>query len=146
MADDKTFTQDEVNGFVADARREATSKADEKITTLTGQIETLVKENESSTGIAVQAEERAKEMEKALNETKHSALRYKVGLDKGLPLTVAERLQGDDETALAKDADGLAELLKRPGDGLKPTPQGEGVPEGDENDMNARIRAASGRG
>jgi hypothetical protein len=58
-------------------------------------------------------------------------------------------LQGDDEDALKKDAETLAGLLKdgKGGEGrLKGGPEG-GAPEGpDENDMNARIRAAAGRG
>jgi hypothetical protein len=71
------------------------------------------------------------------------ALRLKVGTDKGLPRTVAMRLQGDSEEEMAADADALLAELK------------PGVPSGDadggkrggtpdpKTDMNALLRAAA---
>jgi hypothetical protein len=59
---------------------------------------------------------------------------------------VIDRLQGDDEEALTKDAETLAGLLKDGSGGegrLKGGPEGD--PKTEPDDMNARIRAAAGK-
>jgi Domain of unknown function (DUF4355) len=131
-----TFTQDQVNSFVAEERRKAQSQIDE-----------IKKEAESNKALATQADEKIKTIEKALNSKEHEALRYKVALDAGLPPAVAARLQGDDEEALKKDADTLSELLKKPeADRGRMAGHGEGAAESSgADDMNARIRAAANK-
>lgn len=130
-----TFTQEQVNSYVAEERR----KADEKI----AQVK---KEAEEKGALATQADERIKEIEANLSEAEKKALKYRVALDAGLPRTVAERLQGDDEEALTKDAAELAELLKKPeADKGRMADLGGGAPE-EPDDMNKMIRKAAGRG
>jgi (p)ppGpp synthase/HD superfamily hydrolase len=132
-----TFSQEQVNSFVAEERR----KADEKI----AKIE---KEANEKGALATQADERIKEIEKNLSAKEHEALKYRVALDSGLPRTVAERLQGDDEAALKKDAEELSELLKKPdaeGGTGRMAGAGAGPPEEGES-MNDLIRKKAGRG
>lgn len=133
----KTFTQDEVNAFVAAERHKGSEK-----------IGALTKERDDLAAFKQGADKFKADAEKEIASTKLAATKYRVGLDKGLPLPVAERLVGDDEESLAKDADTLAELLKKPGDGagkLAGGPSDGGAPDTTQ-DMNARIRAAAGRG
>jgi hypothetical protein len=153
MADEdmtKTFTQDEVNGMIANERRAIEEKYGKTIAEKDKAIESLAKEKDGATALATQADERIKAMEDDLNSTKRDALKFRIGLDKGLPLAVAERLQGDDEAALASDADTLAELLKKPGGNegrLAGGPPEGGKPDKPEDgDMDAMIRRAAGRG
>jgi hypothetical protein len=83
-----------------------------------------------------EAEARATAAEMALT-------RHKVAVAKGLPPELAGRLQGTTEDEMAADADSLAALVK-----TRTTP---GVPVGvrplvtDADDMNARLRRATGR-
>lgn len=147
-AGDKTFTQEEVNGIVADAKRGLTAKFEQEKSGLSKQIEDTLKESENHKGLAAQSEERIKELQAQAEAASKSALKYRIGLDKNLPLPVAERLVGDDEAALVKDAETLSELLKKPN--ADPKLAG-GPPEGkpgatDAEDMNALIRAKAGRG
>lgn len=148
-AGDKTFTQEEVNGIVAAAKRDLSSKFEEEKSGLAKQIEDTLKESENHKGLYAQSEGRIKELQAEAEAASKTALKFRVGLDKGLPLPVAERLVGDDEAALTADADTLAELLKKPGDGqgrlAGGPPEGGGGGGPDADDMNARIRAASGR-
>jgi hypothetical protein len=151
MADegDKTFSQEEVNGIVAAAKRDLSTKFESEKEGLSKQIEETLKESESHKGLYAQSEERIKELQTQAEAASKSALKYKIGLDKGLPLPVAERLVGDDEDSLVKDAETLSELLKKPN--AEPRLAG-GPPEGgkpdkdDASDMNALIRRKAGRG
>lgn len=154
MADEagegKTFTQEEVNGIVAAAKRDLSAKHETEKEGLSKQIEETLKESENHKGLYAQSEERIKELQTQAEAASKSALKYKIGLDKGLPLPVAERLVGDDEDSLVKDAETLSELLKKPGDGtgrLAGGPPEGGKPDAeDKDDMNALIRRKAGRG
>lgn len=144
----KTFTQDELNAIVANEKRALTAKFEEEKSGLAKQIEETLKDSESHKAAAAQSTQRVEEMQAALDAKDSTLLKYKVGTEAGLPAAVIGRLQGDDEEALAKDAATLSELLKKPGDGegrLAGGPKGD-PPKQDENDMNARIRAAAGKG
>ena len=86
-------------------------------------------------------EERATTAEKDAGDWRDKYLRLKIGTEKGLPTTLAERLRGDDEKAMGEDADRLLEQF--PQSGRKP-PAGAadgGKGEADEPDFNAAIRA-----
>lgn len=137
----KTFTQEEVNGLIASEKRTWQAKHEEALAEKDKAIEGLTKEKESVSALAAQSDERLKEMEKTLNERTHEALRYKVGLDAGLPTAVVTRLVGDDEESLKADAEELAGLLKKPGN-LAGGPPGESIE--DKPDMNSMIREAAG--
>lgn len=87
--------------------------------------------------------ERATNAEKTAAEAHKQYLRLKVGVDKGLPTAVADRLQGETEEDMAADADRLLEVLK-PG---KPKGDADGGSRGSTSeggsDMNSLLRAAA---
>lgn len=55
--------------------------------------------------------ERAEMAERELNKTRAEALRARVGLAKGLPADLVERLRGETEDELSADADSLLALV-----------------------------------
>lgn len=149
MADenDKTFTQADVDRFVAEERR----RNKETIDTLTrerddalGTVSQVEKERDEAKALVTQADERVKTIEGERDTARTEATRFSVALEAGLPKSLAVRLQGEDEEALKKDADSLAGLLKEQGkrEGGLPGPEGDtDAPD----DMNALIRRAAGR-
>lgn len=92
--------------------------------------------------------------ERERDAARAEALRYKVGLAKGLPADLAVRLQGSTEDELAKDADRLLELLgnKPAATGARPVPdlKPAALPAGDSSqvmsgrDVDAWIRRQAG--
>lgn len=143
----RTFTQEEVNSFIANERRAIETKFGEEVTTLTAQLDAFKAETETATKTAAQSAEKVAELEAALGQESTKAMRYKVAVEKGLPLTVADRLQGGTEEELTADAEALAALLKKPegSGGLAGSPMGRGAPPA-ELSMTDRIRIAAGRG
>lgn len=141
---DRTFTQDELNAIVAQEKRAVTAKFSEEKDGLAGQLDSLKKEHEVLTATAAQSAEKVTELQASVGEQTSKAMRYKVAVEKGLPLAIAERLTGDTEEALKTDADSLSELLKKPGQGLAGGPREGGAPP-EKPDMNAMIRGAAGK-
>lgn len=93
------------------------------------------------------AQERAESAEKRAAELERSVLRAKVAAKHDLPAELADRLQGDDEAALEEDAKRLAVLVSPPADmGGRRGGSVGGSGGSSADDMNARIRAATGRG
>lgn len=64
-------------------------------------------------------------LEKELSDAQLANLKTKIALDKGLPFHLADRLRGDDEMSLTKDAEEMAGLIKaqQPSDPLHTTEQ-----------------------
>jgi hypothetical protein len=60
------------------------------------------------------AQKAANDAAAQLAEYQRTTIRQKVALEKGLPASLVGRLQGDDEEALAADADALLALLNAP--------------------------------
>jgi hypothetical protein len=60
------------------------------------------------------AQKAANDAAAQLAEYQRTTLRQKVALEKGLPASLVNRLQGDDEDALSADADALLALLNAP--------------------------------
>jgi hypothetical protein len=142
---ERSFTQEELNAIVAQEKRALTAKFSEEKDGLAGQLESLKKEHEPLKAVAAQSAEKVKELEASLGQETTKAMRYKVAVEKGLPLAIAERLTGDTEEALKTDADSLSELLKKPGGGgLAGGPRNEAPPE--KPSINDMIRKAAGRG
>lgn len=85
--------------------------------------------------------ERAEAAEKRATELERQSLRSKVGARKGLPPKMWDRLVGDDEDALAADADELLAEMKPNG---RPSFDGgaKGTNAPAEKDMNALITGA----
>lgn len=139
--DDKPDTGDEAAKWKALARKhEKEAKANAA----------KVKEFEdASKSDAERLTERADTAEKRATTAEATALRYEVALDKGLPKSLAVRLQGATREELETDADQLLETLGGGnGNGRKPPSFDAGpktpAPEGGD-DMNTAIRRAAGR-
>lgn len=64
----------------------------------------------------------AKQFEERADKAERELLRSRVALEKGLPPNLAARLQGDDEAALAADADELMALMPRDTTSRAPRP------------------------
>lgn len=67
--------------------------------------------------------ERTRELESNLTTAQATALRYEIALDKGIPKSIATRLQGSTREEMEADAD---ELLKTLGDASKKSPSFDG--------------------
>ena len=89
--------------------------------------------------------ERLAAAEKAAQDAESRYLRTKVALEKGLPATLANRLQGSTEEEMAADADELLVVVGTP----KKPPSFDGGPRepapSADADMNSRIRQQLGR-
>lgn len=70
--------------------------------------------------------------QKELEAERNRNLRFKVGLDSGLPAEIIDRLQGENEEEMKADADRLAAIIKTD---VKP----KGVPPKDKNSQPVEI-------
>lgn len=68
--------------------------------------------------------ERNRELESTLTTAEQRAMRLEIALDKGIPKTLAVRLQGDTREEMEKDADELLKTLG--GNGQRKTPSFDG--------------------
>lgn len=145
-ADEKTFTQAELNAIVKDRldreRKAAQEKADadkkaaeEEQAKQQGEWQKL-------------AEQRAADLEKLqaeLTKRDYDALRARVAAENHLPAAWAVRLVGDDEAALTLDAKELAKTLVPaapvPGASPSPKPAGPAGGAGDEAAQAAQRRS-----
>jgi hypothetical protein len=89
--------------------------------------------------------ERAEEAERRVAELERGSARLRIAEEVGLPLELADRIQGDDDRAMRGDAKRLLELTA-PADGRLGAGRGGVTPPRGAQDMNALIREASGRG
>lgn len=89
------------------------------------------------------ATERADAAERERDALQVAVLRAKVAAEVELPAELHDRIVGDDEAAMRRDAKRLADLF-RPAGNLGGG-RGGHVPGPSADDMNARIRAAAGR-
>lgn len=97
-------------------------------TQLQGIEDDQLKANQKWEELAQKRQDRIAELEGQLASQALAMLRVKVAQEVGLPAELAERLQGDDEKALKKDAEAMLKLLKPAGgDGLG-TPQARQAP------------------
>jgi hypothetical protein len=88
---------------------------------------------------------RADDAEARLAQHDRADAQRRIATEVGLPLELAERLQGDDDRALRADAKRLLDLTQPP-DGRLGAGRGGVTPARGAEDMNARIREAAGRG
>lgn len=142
---DKTFTQADVDRFVAEERRRNEEKSALALKEKDDAIAALTKDAEEAKGLATQAGEQIKSTEGERDTARTEATRLRVAMEAGLPVALALRLQGDNEEALKKDAESLAELVKKDDAPRGPQLPGPTTPPEDEPDMNKLIRQAAGR-
>jgi hypothetical protein len=88
---------------------------------------------------------RAEQAEARIAELERNGARLRVAEEVGLPLELADRIQGDDDRAMRADAKRLLDLTA-PADGRLGAGRGGVTPPRATDDMNALIRQASGRG
>jgi hypothetical protein len=142
---DKTFTQADVDRFVAEERRRNEEKATLALKEKDDAIASLTKEAEEAKGLLTQTSEQMKGVEDERNSARTEATRLKVAMEAGLPVALALRLQGDDEDSLKKDAEALSELILKDEGPRDPKLPGPTVPPEEEPSMNDLIRRAAGR-
>ncbi|GAA6124179.1 hypothetical protein BPY_22870 [Bifidobacterium psychraerophilum] len=73
--------------------------------------------------------ERVKTLERSNTENALKVLQYEVAAEKGIPLSLANRLRGEDKESMLKDADGLLPLIQHDTKQTGPKPdksQGKG--------------------
>ncbi|MEM7344592.1 MAG: DUF4355 domain-containing protein [Chloroflexota bacterium] len=101
--------------------------------------------NEAALAEQNQWKQLAEQREQQLNAERRERLRLQVATDKGLPASLAARLQGDTVEALSADADQLLELVKpATSPGVPPPSGGATPPTVDLSQMTpAQIRAAT---
>lgn len=104
----------------------------------------------SETALAEQGKykELLEQRERDLATERAARLRLDVATRKGLPAELVDRLRGDDQAALEKDADQLLAFVKKPGGPGVPPPGGGGTPPAlDISKMTpAEIRKARAEG
>lgn len=136
MSDDMTNEPTEVQGDpdslgdagkrAIQAERDARSAAEKRVRELETQIEQATASHtaaiESLRSEIESANSAVTEKQKETEAVQADLLRYKVGLRKGLPEQVIDRLRGSDETELEADADSFAQVLKSGTTSIHPDP------------------------
>jgi hypothetical protein len=89
--------------------------------------------------------QRAEAAEARVAELERTGARLRIAEEVGLPLELADRIQGDDDRGMRADAKRLLDLTA-PADGRLGAGRGGVTPARTQDDMNARIREAAGRG
>lgn len=105
----KTFTQEDVNRFLAAERRDQEQR-------FAGAVEKAAKFDdleEQSKSELQKAQERAERLDQELAAERSGRLRLEVATAKGLPPELAARLQGGTKEELEADADALISLLPK---------------------------------
>lgn len=117
---------DDTTDWKSEARKwQARAKANQDASVRLQEIEDGQKsETERLTSALQKAESRAAESELA-------ALRLKVALKAGLPVDLADRVRGDTEEAMLKDAETVLTLLKADSKAERPAPRAGGDRGGD---------------
>jgi len=145
-ADDKTFTQAELDTIVKDRldrdrkARETQAQKDKD----EAEAERLRQQGEFQK-IAENEKARADKAEAELKQERFNAMKARIAADHKLPAEWAARLIGDDEAALVEDAKALAKTLapSTPVPGATPSPKPAG-PVGAMTDDEARARHGRG--
>jgi len=89
--------------------------------------------------------QRAERAEARVAELERGSARLRIAEEVGLPLELADRINGDDDRAMRADAKRLLDLTQPP-DGRLGAGRGGVTPARGPEDMNALIRGAAGRG
>lgn len=118
MEENKTFTQDELNSIIGDRL----NKEKEKFTAQISQLEAKNKEYETSIAtfndqIKALNEELATKVQEAadkdakLHNYETQAVKVRIANELGLPYELAQRLSGETEEEIRKDADNIKNML-----------------------------------
>ena len=122
--DDKKGTK-QLTAEEIEAMQRALKKANKEAETTRLKLKEIEDRDKSETE---KLAERARELEGNLTSAQATALRYEIALDKGIPKSIASRLQGSTREEMEKDAD---ELLKTIGGTKRPQSFDGGAKDGD---------------
>ena len=148
MADERTFTQEEVNKLVGTARLEGkeagrkefegwispdelskqTASLNEKLTGLNDQIKALTDEKNTFTN-------QLKEKDEQIAKYEIDSVKTRIARECGLSYEAIPFLQGEDEKAIKKSAESLKNLV-----GAKVPPMGNPEPPQEEDGVMAAFR------
>ncbi len=131
-------TKTEIPSEVAAALKKANKEAE----TLRLKLKEIEDRDKSETQ---RATEEASQAKADAVSARTDYLRLKVGMAKGLPASLAERLKGDNEEEMAADADALLAALKPKGNGAGSFDAGARQTAPAAPDMNSQLRRMAGR-
>lgn len=123
MAFKQIETQEELDQIITDRLNRQKASYEEKLTDydkIKQRNEELETENNKLQTSSAELAEKAKGYDQNIADLnakiagyETASMRNKVALAHGLPIDLADRLQGDDEEALTKDAERLASFIKK---------------------------------
>jgi hypothetical protein len=147
MAEDRTFTQEEVNKLVGQARLEGKEIgrkefegwiSPDKLTETTAELENklagLSKQIEVLTGEKTDLQTKLSEKDGLIAKYETDSVKTKIAKENGLPYEAVEFLQGDSEEAIRQSAEAMKGLI-----GAGSSPQPSFTPE--PSDMDETVRA-----
>lgn len=125
MAEDKMFTQEEVNKLVGSARLEgkeagrkefegyvSPDELAERLKDPNQKIEDLEKQVEALTAEKTTLTEQISEKDAVIAKNEKDSVKKRVAIEMGIPFEMADRLVGDDEDSIKADAKRIAGLFK----------------------------------
>lgn len=124
----RTFTQDEVNSFLAEQKRELRGKYSDydDLKVAAGKYQEWEQSQKSE---LQRATEERDSLKQELEKLQAESLRNSVAQERGIPTHLASRLRGATKEELEADADELLEAIKpKKAPGERPDPVGGGSP------------------
>ncbi len=109
---DKILDENSANIGAVKAETEESAGELEKLKKQNQELETQVEDFNKSLSEQESLKERLESVMQDNKKYKVAELKQKVAKEEGIPLSIANRLQGEDEKTLRKDAETLAEALE----------------------------------
>lgn len=140
--EEKTFTQEELNSIVSERLNKEKEKYSKSIEEYESKLTNL---NDQLKQLTEQAANHAKELEERdlkIRGYETQSVKMRVAKEVGIPFELAEKLSGDDEESIKRDAEFFKNVLdtQRGGQPLRSTETRE---EGDSSESAYRKLAAS---
>lgn len=140
--EEKTFTQEELNSIVSERLNKEKEKYSKSIEEYESKLTNL---NDQLKQLTEQAANHAKELEERdlkIRGYETQSVKMRVAKEVGIPFELAEKLSGDDEESIKRDAEFFKNVLdtQRGGQPLRSTETRE---EGDSSESAYRQLAAS---
>lgn len=141
----KIETQEELNAIIGERlKRSETKHAEEtaglrkEIETLKAEKDALSKEKEGTSAIMAEKDKNLTELQAKVQKYESDSVKTRIAKEVGIPEGLIDRLRGETEEDLKKDAESLKALLPKhqaPGKGNAPKDA-----DGSENDTRAGLR------
>ena len=132
-------TQEEFDAAISSRLQRESKKYEDKIDELNGQITTLNKEKqglEEKIKNQPQNDEKIEELQSKLKAYETNSVKMRIANELGIPFDMADRLKGDDEESIRKDAELISKFMTK--DTYVP-PLGD--PEGNQNNKDDGYKA-----